>query len=400
MQSNTVHILLVAEMLGYGGMSTYVEEFGKMLHSQGYDLSLLSVTTHKNSKEYKTRFSSFSHIYHHFIPSYHGMMNKISICVYSFFHTLHIIKNHHIDLLWCVGPLATFGLVPLLWLFKKPKVYFFLSPLDLELTANYGGKNSAFTSLKSNIYKKLIKTNLSTFQIILTCSEYAKTLLISKYGVDPKKITVTPLFISDFTNNRIVDKPKISERFSLNCTKPIIFFPSRFEPWKNPEIILKAVASISRTDIQVVFSGIPNPDHLKKWSAWAVSHNLQGRIYFLPFQKKQDLYSLYQIADCVVFPSRNLEMFGYVALEGLGFGKPVIGSNEGAIPEMLNKADRRLVVRDNTPEAYAEKILWVLGLSKKHKSELSLACRKAAQIYLQKKNITFFTNVVKKISAV
>ena len=49
----------------------------------------------------------------------------------------------------------------------------------------------------------------------------------------------------------------------------------------------------------------------------------------------QEICDLQNLADVSVVPSRN-EPFGLVVLEGLACGHPVIGTNSGGIPDILN----------------------------------------------------------------
>lgn len=56
---------------------------------------------------------------------------------------------------------------------------------------------------------------------------------------------------------------------------------------------------------------------------------LMGRI------SDDDLRLAYQAADLFLLPTRDLECFGLIILESLGYGLPVLGTRVGAIPEVL-----------------------------------------------------------------
>jgi glycosyltransferase involved in cell wall biosynthesis/predicted O-methyltransferase YrrM len=62
---------------------------------------------------------------------------------------------------------------------------------------------------------------------------------------------------------------------------------------------------------------------------------------------------LYSASDAVVFPSRY-ESFGLVPLEAFVYGKPVIGSNVGAIPEVVEHNKSGLLFEDGNPDALAD----------------------------------------------
>ena len=64
--------------------------------------------------------------------------------------------------------------------------------------------------------------------------------------------------------------------------------------------------------------------------------------FFLGNQKQDGLRRLYNAADVFVMPSRR-EPFGLVALEAMACGLPVVGSNEGGLPEFINSQVGTLV---------------------------------------------------------
>jgi glycosyltransferase involved in cell wall biosynthesis/predicted O-methyltransferase YrrM len=66
-----------------------------------------------------------------------------------------------------------------------------------------------------------------------------------------------------------------------------------------------------------------------------------------------DREKLYSASDAVVFPSRY-ESFGLVPLEAFVYGKPVIGSNVGAIPEVVEHNQSGLLFEDGNPDALAD----------------------------------------------
>lgn len=68
----------------------------------------------------------------------------------------------------------------------------------------------------------------------------------------------------------------------------------------------------------------------------------------------------YENIDLLVLPSRTTpfwkEQFGRVIVEAIASGKPVVGSNSGAIPEVLGKIGLETVFRESDPADLAQKI--------------------------------------------
>ncbi len=78
---------------------------------------------------------------------------------------------------------------------------------------------------------------------------------------------------------------------------------------------------------------------LRQQAAWS---DLRGRILILPGKPLQDLPVVMNALDVMVLPSRTVptwkEQFGRVIIEANACGVPVIGSNSGAIPEVVQDA--------------------------------------------------------------
>jgi glycosyltransferase involved in cell wall biosynthesis len=81
---------------------------------------------------------------------------------------------------------------------------------------------------------------------------------------------------------------------------------------------------------------------------------LEARVRFLGF--RTDIYSLMREADIVCVPSLCREGFGLVAAEGMSLGKPVVVSNRGGLPEVVQHGRTGLVFDPGVPGDLAAKI--------------------------------------------
>ncbi len=82
-----------------------------------------------------------------------------------------------------------------------------------------------------------------------------------------------------------------------------------------------------------------------------IAVKLMGRV------SHDDLVRSYQAADAFVLPTAAMEGFGIVTVEALSSNLPVLGTNAGATPELLEPIDERLVIPDTTAGAIAESIV-------------------------------------------
>lgn len=168
---------------------------------------------------------------------------------------------------------------------------------------------------------------------IIAISHYTKNDLISKWGIDEKKIHVIHHGVDKTTYNtykRLVERPYI------------LYVGTRFS-FKNFDRMLLAFAQLSTVmpDLQLVCTGK------------AFSNDEKRKIANLHIEKKVLLYSaseyqlscLYRYAECFVFPSIS-EGFGMPLLEAMVNGCPVVCSNTSCFPEIAGNAASYFIPTD------------------------------------------------------
>jgi len=87
--------------------------------------------------------------------------------------------------------------------------------------------------------------------------------------------------------------------------------------------------------------------------SFIASHGLEDKVVQLGWTEKPRLWSLYRDAIALVLPSVWPENNPLVALEALASGTPVIGSDQGGIPEIVEKIDKGLIFRNGEWEKLA-----------------------------------------------
>lgn len=385
-------VFLVAEMLGYGGMSTFVAEAAALLKRHGYPVIILTVTTHPNNTVFQKRFSQADGVWHVTIGSYHGLRNKLRIVFHTLSLAFRALRTHRGAVICCVGPIATAALSPLLLLLRIPRLFVFLSPLDLELSKNYGAAATPAGKFRSRIFYLVTRMGLAAFPYVLTFSRYAKRLIRQYYRIR-KPVFIIPGFV---TVPPVTSTIAIRKKLHISPDTRLFLFPSRFEPWKRPELILQALPYIRDKNYTIAFSGYTDHRHLQRWLPWIRTHGLEDRVVMLPYLTKADLFRLYRSSDCVLFPSVNLEMFGYVILEAFAMGTPVLGTDEGAIPELLARADKRLIIPNADPRTIAKKMSWMMHLSTKERRVISTRCKYVAAQLNGRNNTDYFMSFVSR----
>ena len=104
-----------------------------------------------------------------------------------------------------------------------------------------------------------------------------------------------------------------------------IFYPSRLEPQKRQELLIEAM-KFARTPINAVLAG--NSSNLKHYQSLIKQHDVGDRVRLLGFVSEQEMIELYANALGVCYLPFD-EDYGYVTLEGMLSGKPVIVPQDG-----------------------------------------------------------------------
>lgn len=96
----------------------------------------------------------------------------------------------------------------------------------------------------------------------------------------------------------------------------------------------------------------------KEWFHQAQKRGLEERVFWVPPVLHTEVPEYINAMDVMVLPSlttpRWKEQFGHVLIEAMACGVPVIGSNSGAIPEVIG--DAGLIVPEGDPRALAQAI--------------------------------------------
>ncbi|MBR8833163.1 MAG: glycosyltransferase family 4 protein [Stigonema ocellatum SAG 48.90 = DSM 106950] len=139
----------------------------------------------------------------------------------------------------------------------------------------------------------------------------------------------------------------------------IVYYLGRMTYEKGVSVLLSAapqVLSEMGGYVKFVIIGGGKTDHLKK-QAWDMG--IWHKCYFTGFMSDECLDKFQPIADCAVFPSLY-EPFGIVVLESFAAHVPVVVSDTGGFPEIVQHTKTGIVTYTNNPHSLAWGILEVL----------------------------------------
>ena len=150
----------------------------------------------------------------------------------------------------------------------------------------------------------------------------------------------------------------------------------RLVAWKGQRVFLRALARLRPRypSLRGLIVGAPEADgaqYAQELMELTRQLGLEGEVTFAGF--RQDISHLLRAMDVLVHASTAPEPFGRVIIEGMAAGAPVIGTNAGAVPEIIEDKVTGLLVPPGDEEAMAEAIAWVLD----HPQERQAMCKAA-----------------------
>jgi glycosyltransferase involved in cell wall biosynthesis len=139
---------------------------------------------------------------------------------------------------------------------------------------------------------------------------------------------------------------------SLRCGDQgdYIFYPSRLEPQKRQELLIEA-AQYLRTPARIVFAGGSHDP--KRYESLIKKHGVADRVCLRGFVAESEMIELYAGALGVCYLPFD-EDYGYVTLEGMLAGKPiVVASDGGGAREFIEHEREGLIVKPDAHEIAA-----------------------------------------------
>jgi len=159
-------------------------------------------------------------------------------------------------------------------------------------------------------------------------------------------------FIPNGVNTSIfkpANQSQIRQNLDIPINDKVVLFTAAKSPWKDHETVEKAVLYLSEMlhDMQVTFLCLGTKGKTKR------KGNLQIR--FVPYQTNEiEVAKYYQAAD-VYLHAAKAEAFGLVIIEALACGTPVIATNVGGIPEIIDDGETGYLVSPESPKEMAQK---------------------------------------------
>lgn len=176
---------------------------------------------------------------------------------------------------------------------------------------------------------------------IIAVSQFTKDILVRRYGINPEKIDVVHNSI-DLTSPYLHKGSYNTDQYAgLRALKEygykIVLNIGRHTIQKGMVQLLESARLAIEKNPKLMFLLIGSGDQHLELIRRAADMGISSNVIFTGFQSGVRAREALKLADVFVLPSQS-EPFGTTPLEAMGFGTPVIVSNQSGVSEMISTA--------------------------------------------------------------
>jgi len=193
-----------------------------------------------------------------------------------------------------------------------------------------------FSRLRLAYLSKIVPRSLRRATVVTTPSQYVRSRLIEKFGVDGAKVRVVRHGVGADLARSATSEGELRRRLRLE-NRDLVFLPAVTHPHKNHQFLLQLMTRYW-TDKNLVLVCAGGKGRGEDAFMREVRRlNLDDRVIRLGRVSDDDRDGLLLISRALVFPSLY-EGFGAPVIEAMQIGTPVIASDCAALPEVVGDA--------------------------------------------------------------
>jgi len=378
------------------GIGTYIKE---LIHALE-DTTITIHIVHLNSVRPKFEIEKTGKVENWYIPEVrydppHSMMHSIQLIEEYNRNVIYLLRIHiknTKDLIFHFNYALSYTIAKELKLVFDCKTVFSLhyTKWHLELHGNLDKLHKIKTKTekqRSSFEQIIFFTNeyesafFQEVDRVIAISQHMQFILNSEYQLDTKKISLIANGLEDIYAESQTNREILRRKWRISEKEFLILFAGRLESVKGLSFLLEAFRKVleKESDCRLIIAGNGKYDlYLKE------NIDICTKVTFTGFLKKNKLYELYQIADIGVVPSLY-EPFGYVAVEMMMHGLPIIATATSGLNEVVDEASGLKLPVNEYPDRVeidtdllADKIVYLL----RHPQKAKQMGQNARQRYL------------------
>ncbi len=195
---------------------------------------------------------------------------------------------------------------------------------------------------------------------IIAISEESKGFLLGKEKAPRKKIHLihNGIPIAQFTAQIKKEKQNFVSQYNLK-DKIVIGTIARYIEWKGYRYIIDAAKVLKDTYSNIKFLFIGHGPQQKELEELVKQNGLEEYIIITGFVDPSNIPSLYGIMD-ILLHAAFMEPFGYVFIEAMANGLPIVTSRTGIAAEVLEHKSTCYFTKYKDPEGIINGIQWMI----------------------------------------
>jgi phosphatidylinositol alpha-1,6-mannosyltransferase len=224
---------------------------------------------------------------------------------------------------------------PLAWMLKRmqPRMRYGVILYGIEVWQPLGG---------------LRRRALCGADFLISISEYTKRKAIEQNGLNEDRFYLLPNALEP-----TVDRP-VSPSEGMRMLSVCRF--EKTERYKGVDKVIELLPEIQKQVPDIHYMIVGDGSDLNRHKELAERLGVAERVSFMGFLEDEALHACYRDADLFVMPSTG-EGFGFVFLEAMQYGKPVVAAACTAVPEVVVDGVSGVLVERNNPAQLLDAII-------------------------------------------
>ena len=186
-----------------------------------------------------------------------------------------------------------------------------------------------FKKIDRNIYYQKFKSACNRANKIIAVSQQTKRDIIEFFNISEEKIKVVYQGCNLVFQSKISQSKRKEVKNKYQLPKNYLLYVGSIEERKNLLTLLKTIKEMPQQKLVVIGEGSV---YKKKCINYIKQNNISERVILLKGLKKDELASIYQEAEILIYPS-IFEGFGIPIIEALFSELPVITNKKGCFSE-------------------------------------------------------------------